>query len=551
MTHSLRKLIRPARSLRSSYAWPRAVRGVPGWLCGLVFAVVLLSASRPGADVDTAAWRSFQHALGQPAWIGANADHARANTAFRPIPAPAEGDIDPGRFRLGAFLFHEGRLSADGRVACITCHAGALSGVDGRRVSLGVDNARGERNALSTVNAAFNFRQFWDGRAVTLEDQALVPIATEHEMASTLEAALEMLQNDTQYPDRFAAAYPDGVTIHNMADAIAHFQRISFTRPESAFMRHLAGEEGQLGDQALRGWRRFDEIGCVSCHNGINLGGNSYQQMGSALPYHDDHRATQAHDPGLKERSGREQDLHVFRVPALHTVATTAPYLHDGSIPTLEAAIAGMAEHQLGRVLGDPDIEDIAAFLRALSPPFGRVPVDFQGTDDVAPAHDVGGDALRRSHHEAYAAAIEAIGIAKRDLLEAARQIQAREVAHFDFLQFQHLEMIRHARALRHPPAYLDDQLREQLVAGADELLMAVSDLEWPIADLLRAQAMTWVFATHVDIPERGPLAEKVGDITARAAQQQQIVERSMQSIASSAVIPLSSALARLYPDTD
>jgi cytochrome c peroxidase len=515
----------------------------------LVLAVVLGSTSVCATEADIAAWRSFQHALGQPALVGANADHELASTAYRPVPAFAEGDFNAGKFRLGFFLFHEGRLSSNGRVACVTCHAGPLSGVDGRRVSLGVDNARGQFNALTTFNAAYHFRQFWDGRAVTLEDQAREPIVADHEMANTLEAVVAMLQNDAQYAARFAAVYPDGVSIDNMADAIAHFQRINFNRPDSPFLRHLAGEANQLGGQALRGWLLFDDIGCASCHNGISLGGNSYQQLGAALPFYDEHRAAQPHDEGVQARSGRDEDIHVFKVPSLHTAATTAPYFHDGSIPTLEAAITEMARHQLGRELSEPEINDIAAFLRALSPPFTPVPVDFTVTDDAAAAHGVDSLVVRQSHHEAYAAAIEAIAPAQRGLLEEMRRIQSGEVAHFDFLQFQHLELIRHARALHHPPSHVDRQLRDRLVAGAEALLSAVNALEWTIADFLRAQAMTWVLVTHLDNPEQGRLAAQLGDIPTRLEQQQEATQRAMRAIASSEFVRQASALTLLFND--
>jgi cytochrome c peroxidase len=516
-----------------------------GWIC-LLLSVVLGSTSVYATEADIAVWRSFQHALSQPAWIGASAGHELAHTAYRPIPAVTASDIDAGKFRLGFLLFHEGRLSSDGRVACITCHAGPLSGVDGRRVSLGVSNARGQFNALTTFNAAYHFRQFWDGRAVTLEDQALEPIVAEHEMANTLAAAVMMLQNDAQYAARFAAVYPDGVSVDNMADAIAHFQRINFNRPDSPFLRHLAGQENQLGEQALRGWQLFDDIGCASCHNGISLGGNSYQQLGAALPFYDAHRVAQPLDEGIRARSGRDEDSHVFKVPSLHSAATTAPYFHDGSIPTLEAAITEMAEHQLGRELSEHDVDDIAAFLRALSSPFAPVPVNVAATDDAAVADGVDAVIVRQAHLAAYAAALEAIAPAQQQLLEEMRRIHSGEVAHFDFLQFQHLELIRNARALHHPPSHLD---HDQLVAGAAALLSTVNALEWSIADFLRAQAMTQVFVTHLDNPEQGRLAAHLGHIRTRLEQQAEAIQGAMQAIASSAVISQASALRLLFDD--
>lgn len=356
----------------------------------VAIAGMLIEGSIVRADSSGPAWHRFQHALGQPAWIGANAGHEHATSAYRPIPDPGlSSDQSPGselKRDLGASLFHEGRLSSGNSIACVTCHAGALSGADRRRVSLGVGGARGTMNALSVFNAAFNFRQFWDGRAVTLEDQALIPIQDPAEMAHTLEGALEMLRMDSSYPDRFAAIYPDGITVNNVADAIAHFQRLTFVRRDTPFQRYLRGEIGALDTQALRGRHRFEELGCVRCHNGINLGGNSYQRLGEAIPYYGEHRKAGPEDMGVMSRTGQERDRHVFKVPGLHGVATTAPYFHDGSISTLHDAVALMAKHQLGTVLSERDVEDIVVFLRSLGDHFSRT-----GDQGVA-GRDTGSD---------------------------------------------------------------------------------------------------------------------------------------------------------------
>lgn len=337
---------------------------------------ILCAGLLPRADAQDTDWHLFKHALGQPAWIGVNAGHESAGSAYRPIPAAghaaSHASASALKRDLGAALFHEGRLSSGNSIACVTCHAGALSGADRRRVSLGVGGARGTMNALSVFNAAFNFRQFWDGRAVTLEDQALIPIQDAAEMAHTLDAVLEMLRLDTHYPDSFAAIYPDGITVNNIADAIAHFQRLTFVRRDTPFQRYLRGEAGALEAQALRGKRRFEEIGCVSCHNGINLGGNSYQRLGEVVPYYGEQRQAGPEDMGVMSRTGRERDRHLFKVPGLHGVATTAPYFHDGSVATLDEAIALMGEHQLGTVLSKQDVADIAAFLRSLGDHFSR-----------------------------------------------------------------------------------------------------------------------------------------------------------------------------------
>jgi cytochrome c peroxidase len=512
----------------------------------LTFAGVLHSPAVSATEADEAVWRNFQHALGESPLIGANADHELADRPWRPIPEPSSRDIDPRRFRLGSDLFHEGRLSSGNSVACVTCHAGALSGADRRQVSTGVGGARGTKNALTVFNAGYNFRQFWDGRAVTLEDQALEPIQNPVEMAHTLDAVLEMLRSDTTYPDRFATVYPDGVTINNMADAIAHFQRINFIRLQTPFQRYLGGDQEALDEPARRGMQRFREVGCVSCHNGINLGGNSYQKLGAAVPYYGDDRGAGPDDAGVMTRSGREHDRHVFRVPGLHGVATTPPYFHDGSVATLGEAIGDMAEYQLGRELDQQDVDDIEAFLRSL----GGYSTARRSPGAAATVASSGAGSDRTgagSHEQAYEAAIRAVEEAGRQLLPAMRRIHDGSVAHYDFLQFQHLELIRHARALHHPPSSIGAQKRLELVEAAQALLEEVNDLEWVIADFLRAGAMHRVFAAHREMPATNALPDGIGDPVSRLRDHRAHAAEMMDTMTAARPARLADAIRELH----
>lgn len=509
--------------------------------------VPVLAASKLFAtEPDDPAWRNFQHGLGEPAWIGANADHPQADTAYRPLPASLPGAIDAGKFQLGSDLFHEGRLASANAIACVTCHAGALSGADTRRVSTGVGGAAGTMNALSVLNAAFNFRQFWDGRAVTLADQALLPIQTDVEMANTLEAVLQFLQSESGYVVQFDAVYPDGVTTSNMADAMAHFQQQNFVRFDTPFQRYLAGDQSALEEQALRGWQRFDAVGCAACHNGINLGGNSYQQLGAAIPYYSAAREADSADIGLMSRSGREQDRYVFKVPSLHGVATTQPYFHDGSVENLNTAVELMAIHELGRELDSQDVEDITVFLRSLGSYFNSGissgatrQVDLDGAGQGA-IEDT------QSHEDAYLKSIESIEPAYTRLLAEMDRINKGQVAHYDFLQFQHRELIRHARALQHPPSTLDAGTQADLRSVAQHLLSSVTELEWAISDYLRKEAMTRVYLAGREAP--GQLSENLGNIEDRLAETRQSSTLAMQAITATDPRPLSSELQRLYP---
>lgn len=523
-----------------------------GLLRALTFVTVgtlSCAAQLHASEADNPVWRSFQHALGDVPLIGANADHELADNPWRPVPEPASRPLDTGRFQLGADLFHEGRLSSANSVACVTCHAGALSGADRRPVSTGVGGARGTKNALTVFNAGFNFRQFWDGRAVTLEDQALEPIGNPVEMAHSLDAVLEMLQSDEEYQERFAAVYPDGVTISNMADAIAYFQRVNFVRLDTPFQRFLNGEEQALDEPARRGMRRFDRLGCTSCHNGINLGGNSYQKLGAAVPYYGDERQAGPHDTGVMDRSGRERDRHVFRVQGLHGVATTSPYFHDGSVGTLEQAIVRMAKHQLGRQLDQQDVEDIEAFLRSL----GGYVVSSAAADATSAGAEAGGEesaASRpsRSHHEAYLATIEALETAVSRLLPQMERIHDGDVAHFDFLQFEHLQLIRFARALHYPPTFIDEQTRADLLAAAEALLADINQLEWTIADFLRAEAMIRVFSAQQDTAGAAPTLDAAGSIPDRLSEYRALSMQAMEDIASIDPVTLAAGIRALYP---
>mgnify|MGYP000488091723 CR=1 FL=1 len=480
------------------------------------------------------AWRAFQHALGAPAPIGVNASHSLANSVARPFPAIDLQNINPRKYLLGSDLYQERALSADNSIGCFICHAGPLSGTDGRAVSRGVAHAVGKVNALTTFNAAFNFRQFWNGRAVTLADQALMPIVTPHEMANSLEQVLATLQADAGYMEEFNALYPDGISRNNLADAIAHFEHTSFAVVDTPFQRHLQGEDEALSEQELRGWQRFQEIGCSNCHNGINLGGNSYQKLGAMQPYFPTRREAGPNDAGLAERSGRPQDLYVVKVPSLHNVAVTEPYLHDGSLDSLQSVTAEMARFELGRELSDEDIGDLVAFMVALNGPPAGLELEgeimqlarMQGAA-TTPATPVPPTA---SHHEAYRAAHDAVMPAFSELQTELRRVESGEVAHFDFVQIQHMELIRLARALQHPPSDLAESSKRCLQEGAAQLLEDVMALELPIADFLQAQALLGVLDAHrrAPTPDSLPAAE----LDAQSAAHRDAARQSLEVIA-------------------
>lgn len=281
---------------------------------------------------------------------------------------PGRHRFDPELVALGRKLFHDLRLSRDGTIACASCHVIAQGGDDGRPTSIGVGGASGSMNAPSVLNRAFDFRFFWDGRAATLEDQVNGPLEHPKEMASSWKHVESLLASDSDYVERFASlGLPR--SSDSVRTAIATFER-SLITPDAPFDRYLCGDENALSNGARAGWERFRSLGCVSCHQGVNLGGNLYERFGVFV----DPSANHSSEPGMLGRfdvTGRPEDRFVFKVPSLRNVELTAPYFHDGSAATLEEAVHTMGLYQLGRDLAEEDVELLVSFLRSLT---GRLP---------------------------------------------------------------------------------------------------------------------------------------------------------------------------------
>lgn len=282
------------------------------------------------------------------------------------IPLPQNLSLDAQKVALGDKLFHDPRLSGDNTVACANCHNLQAGGTDRLRFSMGVNGAVGPINSPTVFNSGFNFRQFWDGRAATLEEQIEGPLHAEAEMASNWSLAISRLKQDKHYLKTFNQLYPDGITSENIKNAIAIFER-SLITPNSPFDRYLRGETQALTEEEKEGYRRFKAYGCVSCHQGINIGGNMYQIFGALGSYFEDRGDIKEVDLGRFNVTGNPQDKYVFKVPSLRNIAVTAPYFHDGSAQTLEQAVVIMGHYQLGRHLGAEDVRLLVAFLHTLT----------------------------------------------------------------------------------------------------------------------------------------------------------------------------------------
>ncbi len=293
---------------------------------------------------------------------------------FAPLPEVIRSTTNPvttAKIDLGRRLYYETLLSSDHRISCNSCHVLAAYGADGRRLSPGDRGHLSERNTPTVYNAAGNVAQTWDGRAGTVEEQALGPILnpTEMAMADSSEVVAH-LRADPTYVASFRSAFPGvtkPVTFTNVGLAIGAFER-GLVVP-SRWDSFLQGDTTALTTQEREGFIVFLRSGCASCHYGMLIGGSSFQKVGVARPW-----------PAAESDSGRFaltrelQDVMVFKVPSLRNVTMTPPYFHDGSVRELDQAVQRMARYQLGRELASEQLAAIVAWLDALT---GEIPIAY------------------------------------------------------------------------------------------------------------------------------------------------------------------------------
>ncbi len=291
---------------------------------------------------------------------------------FKPLPTTppniADNRANPARVELGEMLFFDPRLSRSGTISCNGCHNLGTGGADNLPVSIGHRWQHGRRNAPTVFNSVFNIAQFWDGRARDLKSQAKQPVQTAVEMNSTPDRVVKTLTSIPEYVELFRKAFADEedpVSFENMARAIEVFEATLIT-PNGPFDRFLRGEDNAMSVQQRRGLQKFMGTGCVTCHRGINVGGNAFFPFGMMTA--PDELVRPPEDHGRSHVTGRAL-LHryFFRVAPLRNVTLTAPYFHSGRVWDLGEAVRIMAKSQLNAVLSDEDVEDIVAFLGALT----------------------------------------------------------------------------------------------------------------------------------------------------------------------------------------
>jgi len=281
-------------------------------------------------------------------------------------PIPLTVDVDPKKVALGRLLFHETRLSGDNTVSCATCHGLTTGGVDRTKFSTGIKGRKGPINTPTVYNSGLQFRQFWDGRAETLEDQIDWPIQNPVEMGSQWPDVLAKLYDDDKYPGMFKAIYKDGITRENVKNAIAEFER-SLITPNSRFDQYLRGDANAITAKEKRGYKLFKRYGCISCHQGVAVGGNMFQVFGAINSYFKVRGNITEADMGRFNVTGNPEDKHVFKVPSLRMVSLTPPYLHDGTAKTMLDVEHVMFKFQLGRKAPLKDKEAIVEFLKTLA----------------------------------------------------------------------------------------------------------------------------------------------------------------------------------------
>lgn len=295
----------------------------------------------------------------------------KAQGFFKALPAVAATEsntITESKVKLGQVLFYDPRISKSGKSSCNSCHNLSTYGVDLVKASAdSLDNPTG-RNAPTVLNAALHNMQFWDGRALTIEEQAGKPILNQEELAVPhLGFLVNRLRNDSTYRVLFNDAFPGEmipVSYSNLQKAIGAFERTLLT--PSRFDGYMAGDLDALTGQEKEGLLLFMESGCASCHNGVGVGGGSMQRFGIFTDYR-----TLTHsrmdDEGRLNITGDHSEKDKFKVPGLRNVGMTYPYFHDGSIASLDSSVKIMGLTELNKKFTPAEISSIVAFLHTMT----------------------------------------------------------------------------------------------------------------------------------------------------------------------------------------
>ena len=286
------------------------------------------------------------------------------------IEWPKHNPYSAAKAELGRYLYFDKRLSADETISCATCHDPKMGFGDGVAVSTGINGQKGTRSAPTVVNRAFSLAQFWDGRAATLEEQMKGPIANPIEMGDSHEMAVAVIRESAGYRALFAKAFGSGEIIDRAAMAVTTFER-TILWGNSPYDRYKKGNKKAMTPEQVHGLSVFfDKAKCDRCHENANFTLNAYANIGIGMDQADP-------DVGRYAITKDERDWGVFKIPTLREIEHTAPYMHDGSLKTLEQVVdyydkGGNPNKNLdGNIrklnLTEQEKKDLVAFLKALS----------------------------------------------------------------------------------------------------------------------------------------------------------------------------------------
>lgn len=287
------------------------------------------------------------------------------------VPVPASNLNYAAKIELGKQLYFDGRLSKDNAISCAFCHNPGTGFADSRQTSIGVGGGIGGRQSPTVLNTAFNHIQFWDGRARSLEEQAIGPIHNPVEMAETHEHVVAKLGNIKGYQQQFRAVFGTDVNLQGIAEAIAAYERTVLST-NSAFDKYVSGDQKAMDDAAVRGLSLFKgKARCILCHNGGNFTDNQFHNLGVPQV------GPMKEDLGRFAVSRAEKDKGAFKTPTLRSITETAPYMHDGAFKTLEEVVdfldqGGGNNPHLSHLMKPLNMTaeekaDLMAFLKALT----------------------------------------------------------------------------------------------------------------------------------------------------------------------------------------
>ena len=344
------------------------------WLIAAAVLVPLLYLAQPGYQEARSADAGAATASGQP----------KIPLGLPPLPVPDDNPMTAEKIALGKLLYFDKRLSKDGTISCATCHDPKMAWTEHQATSTGIGGQVGGANSPTVINAAYAKVQFWDGRAASLEEQALGPMENPIEMGHKLDVLVEELEKIPEYKEGFQKVFGTAslaaggtvVTKENIAKAIASFERTVLSG-NSPYDRYQAGRKDALTDAQRRGLELFNDY-CATCHAPPLFSNYRYYNTGVGMD-------KKKPDEGRKAVTGKDRDLGKFRVPALREVANTGPYYHDGSVKTLEEAVDIMADGGKGDAkvsamlkalreeeISKQDRKDLVEFLKALSGDYPR-----------------------------------------------------------------------------------------------------------------------------------------------------------------------------------